>query len=83
MSDHPTTPTIADGWAEGRAAAKKAVEILSRSPVAFTGALLLDGGWELHSPDYVASTGRSLSEKRRAEEALDEIIQTARKGLGI
>lgn len=49
----------------------------------FCGALLLDNGWELCSPAYVADIGRALDEGRRAKDALHGIIVEAHKGLGI
>lgn len=73
------TETTDDGWAEARALANKAVESLSRSP--FTGVLLLDGGWELHSPAYTADIGKSLDERRQARDALAVIVDTATRGL--
>lgn len=85
MSSKPPTESaaVADGWAEGRSLANHAAAAMSKSPVPFTGALLLEGGWELHSPKYIADIGKTLDEGRRAKDALYDIMGAARKGLGI
>ena len=84
MSDQSkaTPPPVRDAWAEGRDLANRAVAAL-QAHGQFSGSLILDGGWELSSPTYVADIGHLLDDRRRAKAALHDIIQNTHKGLGI
>lgn len=73
-----------DGYAEGRALANRAVAAVQAANVSFDGgAMMLEGGWELQSPRYLADIARALEEGRKAKDALHAILSQAREGLGI
>ena len=80
--DKPITTDAPDALAVSRNLANRAAAALLEYGE-FHGALILDGGWELCSPTYLAEIGRALDEGRRAKDALHGIIVEARKGLEI